>query len=106
MAAAILDTKTALSAIDLQKGIVSYPTVHPVAEAVKNASRLPAALINVAGVAPGQAHERGFNVTLAIDAMTDMSADAHANSITGIFPPLGETGSTQKIITLLRKLPA
>jgi len=37
------------------------------------------------------AHELGFNVTLAVDAMTDMSADAHINSITRIFPKLGET---------------
>ena len=48
-----------------------------------------------------QAHELGFNVTLAVDAMTDMSADAHANSLQRIFPKLGETGVTAKIITLL-----
>lgn len=48
-----------------------------------------------------QAHERGFNVTLAVDAMTDMSAEAHTNSITRIFPRLGETGTTQEIIDLL-----
>jgi nicotinamidase-related amidase len=44
------------------------------------------------------AHELGFNVTLAVDAMTDMNADAHHNSITRIFPRLGETGTTQAII--------
>ncbi|MCL2872995.1 MAG: isochorismatase family protein [Betaproteobacteria bacterium] len=49
-----------------------------------------------------QAHEHGFNVTLAVDAMTDMSADAHANSLTRIFPRLGETGTTQEIITHLK----
>ena len=48
-----------------------------------------------------QAHEAGFNVTLAVDAMTDRSADAHANSITRIFPRLGETGTAQEIIDLL-----
>jgi nicotinamidase-related amidase len=47
------------------------------------------------------AHENGFNVTLAIDAMTDLSAEAHANSISRIFPRLGETGTTQEIIDLL-----
>jgi nicotinamidase-related amidase len=47
------------------------------------------------------AHELGFNVALAIDAMTDMSADAHHNSITRIFPRLGETGTTRQIIDLL-----
>jgi nicotinamidase-related amidase len=44
------------------------------------------------------ANELGFNVTLAVDAMTDMNADAHHNSITRIFPRLGETGATQEII--------
>jgi nicotinamidase-related amidase len=33
-------------------------------------------------------HERGFNVTLAIDAMTDTSPDSHVNSITRKFPKL------------------
>jgi nicotinamidase-related amidase len=48
-----------------------------------------------------QAHELGLNVTLAIDAMTDMSLDAHNNSITHIFPRLGETGTTSEIVALL-----
>lgn len=48
-----------------------------------------------------QAYEHGFNVTLAVDAMTDMSPDAHTNSITRIFPRLGETGTTREIIDLL-----
>jgi nicotinamidase-related amidase len=47
------------------------------------------------------AHELGFNVALAVDAMTDMSADAHHNSITRIFPRISETGTTQQIIDLL-----
>jgi nicotinamidase-related amidase len=46
------------------------------------------------------AHELGFNVALAVDAMTDMSADAHHNSITRIFPRVGETGTTAEIIDL------
>jgi nicotinamidase-related amidase len=49
------------------------------------------------------AHELGFHVTLAVDAMTDMSAEAHHNSITRIFPRLGETGTTQEIIELLNE---
>ena len=49
------------------------------------------------------AFELGFNVTLAIDAMTDLDADAHANSVTRIFPKLGETGTTQAIIDLLEQ---
>jgi nicotinamidase-related amidase len=47
------------------------------------------------------AHEIGFNVALAVDAMTDMSAEAHHNTITRIFPRLGETGTTRQIIDLL-----
>jgi nicotinamidase-related amidase len=47
------------------------------------------------------AHEYGFHVTLAVDAMTDMNADAHHNSVTRIFPRLGETGTTREIIELL-----
>jgi nicotinamidase-related amidase len=47
------------------------------------------------------AHEQGFHVTLAIDAMTDMNLDAHTNSITRIFPRVGESGTTQEIIALL-----
>jgi nicotinamidase-related amidase len=48
-----------------------------------------------------QAHELGFNVTLAVDAITDMNPDAHSNSITRIFPRLGETGTTWEIVALL-----
>jgi len=47
------------------------------------------------------AYELGFSVTLAIDAMTDISAEAHAHSIARVFPRLGETGTTQQIIDLL-----
>jgi nicotinamidase-related amidase len=50
-----------------------------------------------------QALEAGFHVTLAVDAMTDMNADAHHHSTTRIFPRLGETGTTQEIIELLDK---
>ena len=48
-----------------------------------------------------EAYACGFNVALAIDAMTDTSAEAHLNSVTRIFPKLGETGATQEIIALL-----
>ncbi|CAE6797532.1 isochorismatase family protein [Paraburkholderia haematera] len=49
------------------------------------------------------AHELGFNVTFAVDAMTDMNLDAHTNSIARIFPRLGETGTTQDVLDLLEK---
>jgi len=48
-----------------------------------------------------QAHECGFNVTLAVDAMTDMNPDAHTNSIMRIFPRLGEIGVTKEILDRL-----
>ena len=48
------------------------------------------------------AHELGFNVALAIDAMTDMDAEAHHNSVTRIFPRMSETGTTQEILDLLK----
>lgn len=48
-----------------------------------------------------QAHEAGFNVTLAVDAMTDSSAEAHENSLSRIFPRLGETGTTEDVLALL-----
>jgi len=48
-----------------------------------------------------QAHELGYNVSLAVDAMTDTNADAHHNSVTRIFPRLGETGTAGEIIARL-----
>lgn len=56
--------------------------------------------IGVESTARG-AHERGYNVTLAVDAMTDGNADAHENSVTRIFPRLGETGTTAEVVALL-----
>jgi nicotinamidase-related amidase len=179
------DPITALIVIDLQKGIVNYPLVHPIAEIVDRtrelthafrAENLPVVLVNVAGRAPGrteqgprstqtftegwtelipelerqpgdmivtkrswgafattdledqlkakgvtqvvvtgvatsggvestarQAYEQGFHVTLALDAMTDIREEAHEYCIKNIFPRLGETGSTQEIISLLKK---
>ena len=65
----------------------------------------------IAGVATGtgvestarQAYEAGFNVTLAIDAMTDSRPSAHDYSIANVFPRLGETGSAHAIIDLLER---
>ena len=65
----------------------------------------------VAGVATGtgvestarQAYEQGFNVTLAVDAMTDARPEVHAWSISHVFPRLGETGTTMEIIDQLTK---
>jgi nicotinamidase-related amidase len=50
-----------------------------------------------------QAYELGYNVTLAVDAMTDRSADAHAHSLAVSFPRIAETGSTQDVLALLER---
>ncbi|MEP6648523.1 MAG: isochorismatase family protein [Lapillicoccus sp.] len=47
------------------------------------------------------AHEHGYHVTRAIDAMAGLSAESHQNSVERIFPRLGETGTTDEIIALL-----
>jgi nicotinamidase-related amidase len=182
MALTTLDPDAALIIVDLQKGIVGLPAIHPMggvierARALADAFRerdLPVVLVNVAGGAPGrteqprqtgprpdgwtdlipelnqqpsdivvtkrtwgafastdleaqlkargvtqvviggvatgtgveatarQAYEQGFNVTLAIDAMTDVRPEAHDYSIRNVFPRLGETGASQEIIDLL-----
>jgi nicotinamidase-related amidase len=177
-----LDHKTALILIDLQKGIVAYPTAHPIGGVIQQAVALadafrhlglPVVLVNVAGIPPGRtdqkrsaeapaadwtdlipelkrqssdhlvtkrtsgaftgtdleaylraqgvtqvvmagvatshgvestarnAYELGFNVTFAIDAMTDMQSEAHLSSLAYSFPRLGESGSTADIVGLL-----
>lgn len=47
-----------------------------------------------------QAYEQGFNVTRALDAMTDLRPEAHDCSVRDVFPRLGETGTAQDIIDL------
>ena len=49
------------------------------------------------------AHENGYNVTLASDAMTDRSVEAHDYVVSQVFPRLGETGTTAEIIELLER---
>lgn len=58
-----LDTAAALIVVDLQKGIVGLPTVHPVSEIVGHSAQLarafrerglPVVLVNVSGRAPGR----------------------------------------------------
>jgi nicotinamidase-related amidase len=179
-----IDAKTALIVVDLQKGIVSSPSIQPISGVIERCCALmdafrhhdlPIVLVNVAGGAPGrteqprrqamlaegfaellpelnrqpgdmvvtkqtwgafpgtdlesqlkargvtqvvlagvatgtgveatarQAYELGFNVTLAVDAMKDSRPEAHAYSLSHVFPRLGETGTTQEIIALLAK---
>ncbi len=56
--------------------------------------------IGVEGTARA-ASELGYNISFALDAMTDRAAEAHEHSIQFIFPRIGETGSTDDIITKL-----
>ncbi len=58
MAVTTLDSKTALIIIDLQRGILTYPTVHPIEVVVKHAGALaeafrrhdlPVVLVNAVG---------------------------------------------------------
>jgi nicotinamidase-related amidase len=49
------------------------------------------------------AHEHGYHVTLATDAMSDLDAEAHRSSVERIFPRLGERGTTAEILELLAK---
>ena len=63
MALSKLDTVPALVVIDMQKGIVALPTVHPAPEITGRVAQLarafrrrglPVVLVNVAGCAPGR----------------------------------------------------
>ena len=63
MALTSLDPITALVIVDLQRGIVGLPSVHPIEDVVARAGtlaaafrrhRLPVVLVNVAGGAPGR----------------------------------------------------
>jgi nicotinamidase-related amidase len=182
MPLAKLDATAALVVIDLQKGIIGLPTVHPAGEIVSRAAQLarafrsrglPVVLVHVTASAPGRtdagipnvprpadwtelapeleqhpddhiitkqrwgaflgtdldeylrrrgvtqvflagistsvgvestarsAYDLGYNVVLVTDAMTDRDADAHHHSVEKIFPRLGETDTTAKVLQLL-----
>ena len=47
------------------------------------------------------AHELGYHVVLATDAMTDRDADAHDHSLQRVLPRLGETARTAEVLDLL-----
>ena len=69
---------------------------------VESSTRRPAPgrLVGVEGTARA-AYDLGFHVVLATDAITDVDAAAHANSVERVFPKLGETGSAERILDLL-----
>ena len=47
------------------------------------------------------AHDHGYHVVLATDAMADRDPDSHRHSIERVFPKLGETATSAEIIGLL-----
>jgi nicotinamidase-related amidase len=66
LALTMLDPATALIVVDLQKGVVALPLVHPIGEIVARACALadafrarglPVALVNVVGAAPGRTEQ-------------------------------------------------
>lgn len=44
------------------------------------------------------AYERGYNVTFATDAMTDLDAAAHEHGVAKMFPRMGEVDTTDEIL--------
>jgi nicotinamidase-related amidase len=50
-----------------------------------------------------QAHEHGYHVTVATDAVADRNAVDHEHAVTRIFPRLAETGTTEEILALLAR---
>ena len=56
--------------------------------------------IGVEGTARA-ASELGYNISFAIDAMTDRKMESHQHSICNIFPRLGEVGTSNDIILKL-----
>jgi nicotinamidase-related amidase len=51
------------------------------------------------------AHEHGYHVVVATDAVADMNPTAHRHSIEHIFGRLGETATTPEILTRLAERP-
>lgn len=48
------------------------------------------------------AHEHGYHVVLVADAMTDLDAQAHQNSVQKIFPRMGEVTDTAAVLQALQ----
>jgi nicotinamidase-related amidase len=47
------------------------------------------------------AHEHGYHVTVATDAMADRNPDMHGHSVSAILPRIAETGTTDEVLSLL-----
>ncbi len=84
MTLTIIDPNTALIIIDLQKGIIGHPTVHPIAEVIDHARALadafrtrglPVVLVNVTGRAPGRTEQPPGQTGARPDGWTDLIAE-------------------------------
>ena len=51
------------------------------------------------------AHDRGYHVVLATDAMADHDPDSHRHSLERVFPKLGETATSAEIFAFLDRGP-
>lgn len=98
-APALLEESDGLTNAFTKTGLETYLRSLEVTQAVL----VGVATSNGVEVTARRAYELGFNVTLVTDAMTDMKQDAHAWSVTRVFPRIGETGTTQEIIDLLKR---
>jgi len=49
------------------------------------------------------AHERGYNLTFASDAMTDTDPAAHEHATKKMFPRMGELDTTDALLALMRR---
>ena len=47
------------------------------------------------------ANERGYELTIVTDAITDTDEGAHRNSLTAIFPQIAELATTEEVLTAL-----
>jgi nicotinamidase-related amidase len=48
------------------------------------------------------AHERGYELTVVTDAVTDVVSEAHDNSLRVILPRIAELASTEEVLTALQ----
>jgi nicotinamidase-related amidase len=52
------------------------------------------------------ANERGYELTIVTDAITDTDEGAHRNSLTAIFPRIAELATTEEVLTALDRASA
>jgi nicotinamidase-related amidase len=51
-----------------------------------------------------QAYDQGYNVVTVMDAMTDLVAEAHRNSVERIFPRISERATTGEVLEFLNRV--